>query len=296
MKKILAVVLASLALICLGLATAPTSADLVRAVPQQGAGGGGGGGTTLPVDDGTAIVKGSADATKLLRFEMDTDVATGTTRVLTIPSSDATIALSQGSPGGIQLFGRFGVGTNNGAYFGGNSEATASFAINVRAENTPDSGQLLVNQAISRALLLTEMADETFDFAHANPTNPTLFVHSANQSTTEFTAYTFAGPASSRNTVTVDAATTFALTSGYIVLTCTGAETINTITGAPAAGTVLYIENTDTECTIADDDSPTAVNAIDLTGAATADVGAVAKVITLIYNGSHWLQTAESDN
>ena len=98
-----------------------------------------------------------------------------------------------------------------------------------------------------------------------------------------------------RPTVTVDAATTFAVASSYTLLACTGVETINTITGG-LTGTTIWLENTDTECTIADDDDPTAANAVDLTGAATNDVGAVAKVIGLIYNGTSWLQIFESDN
>lgn len=44
-----------------------------------------------PFTDTTAIVKGSADATKLLRFEVD-GFTTATTRVLTPPNQDATIA------------------------------------------------------------------------------------------------------------------------------------------------------------------------------------------------------------
>lgn len=47
-----------------------------------------------PFDDATAIIKGSADATKLLRFEVD-GFTTGTTRVLTPPNSDGTIAITQ---------------------------------------------------------------------------------------------------------------------------------------------------------------------------------------------------------
>ncbi|HYE88053.1 MAG TPA: hypothetical protein VEA16_16940 [Vicinamibacterales bacterium] len=100
---------------------------------------------------------------------------------------------------------------------------------------------------------------------------------------------------SDRSTVTVDGATTFAATVSYIILACEGAETINTITGGKT-GAELIIEHSDTDCTITDDDSATASNAIDLTGAATNDVGAVAKVIRLLYNGSHWLQIGESDN
>lgn len=49
------------------------------------------GGSTLPVADTQTIVKGSVDATKLLRFEVD-GFTTGTTRVLTPPNANATIA------------------------------------------------------------------------------------------------------------------------------------------------------------------------------------------------------------
>jgi len=99
----------------------------------------------------------------------------------------------------------------------------------------------------------------------------------------------------SRATVTVDSATTFDATSSYLVLACTGAETINTITGASIAGTILLLEHSDTDCTIADDDTPTAANAVDLTGAGN-DVGAAAKTIALVYNGTSWLELFESDN
>ena len=95
--------------------------------------------------------------------------------------------------------------------------------------------------------------------------------------------------------VTVDGATTFAVTSSYITLACTGAEAIDTITGG-VTGMRLYIEHTDTDCTLNDDDAATAADAIDLTGAAANDVGAAKKVITLIYNGTDWLQVGESDN
>lgn len=49
------------------------------------------GGSGLPVADTTAIVKGSADVTKLLRFEVD-GFTTSTTRVLTPQNADYTIA------------------------------------------------------------------------------------------------------------------------------------------------------------------------------------------------------------
>lgn len=52
--------------------------------------------SVLPVVDTTAVVKGSADATKLLRFEID-GFTTGTTRVLTAPNFDGMIATLAGA-------------------------------------------------------------------------------------------------------------------------------------------------------------------------------------------------------
>lgn len=49
-------------------------------------------GSSLPVADSTAIVMGSVDGTKRLRFEVD-GFTTGQTRVLTPPNQDGTIAL-----------------------------------------------------------------------------------------------------------------------------------------------------------------------------------------------------------
>ena len=52
---------------------------------------GAGGGSTLPVVDTTGIAKGSADATKIVRFEVD-GLTASTTRVLTVPDKDITLA------------------------------------------------------------------------------------------------------------------------------------------------------------------------------------------------------------
>lgn len=51
--------------------------------------------SVLPVVDSTAVVKGSSDATKLLRFEVD-GFTTGVTRVLTAPNYNGTIATLDG--------------------------------------------------------------------------------------------------------------------------------------------------------------------------------------------------------
>ena len=87
----------------------------------------------------------------------------------------------------------------------------------------------------------------------------------------------------------VDAATTFAVTSCLVNLSCTGAETINTITGG-SLGMIVQLINSDTDCTIADDDAATASNAIDLVGTAANEVGVVNEIITLIYNGTYWVE------
>lgn len=50
----------------------------------------------LPVSDATAIVKGSSDATKQLRFEVD-GFTTSTTRVMTPPNYDGTLATLAGT-------------------------------------------------------------------------------------------------------------------------------------------------------------------------------------------------------
>jgi hypothetical protein len=55
--------------------------------------GAGGGGSTLPVADTTGIAKGSVDATKIARLEVD-GITTGTTRVVTVPNADTTIPIA----------------------------------------------------------------------------------------------------------------------------------------------------------------------------------------------------------
>lgn len=90
-------------------------------------------------------------------------------------------------------------------------------------------------------------------------------------------------------TIDVNGATTFAVTRNVINLTCTGAETINTIT-AGVSGQLLTLIHEDTDCTIADDDPATATDAIDLIGTASNNVGAASKVVTLVYDGSKWFE------
>lgn len=71
----------------LGIGSSSQVLTVSGGLPSWAASAGGGN----PFDDGTAIIKGSADATKLLRIEVD-GFTTGTTRVATFPNADITVA------------------------------------------------------------------------------------------------------------------------------------------------------------------------------------------------------------
>ena len=175
--------------------------------------------------------------------------------------------------------------------------ASAALMVSTLTTNSVD----IVNSlwGASNALVFEGATADAFE-ATITPTDPTadrtFTLPNLGNGTFLITAVANAGLVGhARQTATVDAATTFAATEISVVLVCTGAETINTITGG-LAGMRLYIENTDTECTLADDDDATAADAVDLTGTASNDVGAVNKMIVLYYTGTYWLQVAESDN
>ena len=95
-------------------------------------------------------------------------------------------------------------------------------------------------------------------------------------------------------TIDVDGATAFATTRNVVQLTCTGPETITTITGG-VSGQLLTILHEDTDCTLNDTDDDTAAQ-LDLVGANGDLVGAEDLVILLVFTGSHWLQVSTSQN
>jgi hypothetical protein len=61
-----------------------------------------GAGSSAPFDDGTAIIKGSADPTKLLRLEVD-GFTTGTTRVVTPQDANGTMAYTSDLKGRVEF-------------------------------------------------------------------------------------------------------------------------------------------------------------------------------------------------
>jgi len=95
-------------------------------------------------------------------------------------------------------------------------------------------------------------------------------------------------------TVDIDGATAFPITSNVHTLTCTGAETITTITGG-INGQLLTIIHEDSECTLNDTDDDTA-DQLDLVGADGDLAGATDQTIQLLYNGAHWFEVSRSVN
>lgn len=187
-----------------------------------------GSGTSLPVADTQTIIKGSVDATKLVRFEVD-GLTTGTTRVVTVPDADITIAginLAQtwtaaqqfaagtaAAPSmaiGASNRGLYDTGSSVGISYGG---ALAFFANGsyaavpagtafspdnggnlwvVRSQKTPDA-PTFETTGTSNSIHINETGDWNYDFQNgpcgtSTCTNPTLIIHSAAQSTTEYMA------------------------------------------------------------------------------------------------------------
>ena len=85
-----------------------------------------------------------------------------------------------------------------------------------------------------------------------------------------------------------------AITSSSINLTCTGAETILTITGG-LTGQLLNILHEDTDCILDDTDVDTA-DQIDLAGANTDLTGAADLMVQLYFNGTSWLEVSRTQN
>lgn len=94
--------------------------------------------------------------------------------------------------------------------------------------------------------------------------------------------------------LTIDGATTGAATAGFINLSCTGAETLTTLTGG-SLGVHLYMINADTDCTLDDTEAATATT-FSLTGANADNVGSATEFYHFIYNGTQWQQVSASDN
>ena len=187
--------------------------------------------------------------------------------------------------------------------------------IGVLTTQTPDALSLMVPDALNKLLLIYDYGDRGTDFAMAAPANPTLCLQSSDQTSitdricmthdqTDGAISTASGDITiqpnggdltiagivsppSLATITVDAATTFAITRNVHLLDCTGPETIATITGG-LPGALLTLIATDAECTFTDTNDGGA-DTLDLdANITTADD----MVIMLVRDATAWHQAA----
>jgi hypothetical protein len=146
-----------------------------------------GGGGSLPVSDSTTIVCDNADPTKCVRFELS-GIDTATTRVVTLPNANTVMGVQESDSGGAghnTWFGNQLFAFNNiflGTYLAANGAQTPDvFAIQAGLNG------------FSTGVLIIDHANSTFDFAHAAPAHPTLWIHSANQNTTQWIGFNHDG-------------------------------------------------------------------------------------------------------
>lgn len=71
----------------------------------------------------------------------------------------------------------------------GSGNTTYNSIVIRNASQTPNNGYLATG-SLSNSWIIGESTDKAYDFAHALQTNPTLFIHSANQSATQWVSLT----------------------------------------------------------------------------------------------------------
>jgi hypothetical protein len=216
-------------------------------------------GTNSFVDNNFSIV-GSTDATKKIKFEVDTSVPTATTNTLTAPAASGTIALTNGSAsvltGNWNFQGGGGsiVSVGPGSYFGLDTINTGGGIAHI-AIGTPGT-TYLVTGSESNSWVMAEYFDTNFNWAHAQQPNPTFYWQSANQSTTQW------GSAAHNQT-------DFVIASGAGDLKLTPAGHVNTPGTAPAVSA----------CGV----TPSVVAGSDQTGTLTTGSGGAMQSCTLTF-------------
>lgn len=99
---------------------------------------------SLPVDDTTSIAQGNLDNTKQVRFDVETNVATATTRVLTVPDADVDLG---------------DIATNNAKVSNAThtGDVTGSTALTI--DPSAITGKSLVTGAAGDMVLITDASD-----------------------------------------------------------------------------------------------------------------------------------------
>jgi len=144
--------------------------------------GGGGGASTSATNvwtgsntftDSLFFLADEGDATKKAQFQLS-GITTATTRTFTVPNADGTLFAST-APNALSGNGFFDL-------------VAGQAGMQWIAAQTPDA-PILYTGPTSNSWIIAERADTGFDFAHPLQADPALFIHSHNQSTTEWIGF-----------------------------------------------------------------------------------------------------------
>lgn len=182
----------------------------------------------------------------------------------------------------------------------------ASGAIGIADGNQTLEQPFLFTGATSNAWVISEWANQAFDHAHTLQTNPTLYIHSTNQSTTEWIGLTHDGTDAvidqgagttklagglTYNVTTVNAATyDLLITDNIVHVTYTGTGAVTSLTLPTAqtlAGRVIVIKDAGGNAA-ANNITVDTEGAEAIDGNATAVINGDYDSINLYSDGSNW--------
>lgn len=140
------------------------------------------------IDNNFSII-GSVTPTKVAKFEVDGFTA-ATTRTFTLPNTSGEVLTTAG---GWSLLGQSGIGAGVRFEVGNNAEfslgqTNVGGTLQYSTAQNPDSPMFLTGP-VSNHYIMAEYLDSGFNFAHALDTNPTFYIHSAAQSTTQWIGF-----------------------------------------------------------------------------------------------------------
>lgn len=181
-------------LLALGSAVWLPTSIYAQVVPNPSGGGGSGASTSADNTwtgaqtflDNKFLVCDDGDNTKC-HANQASGIATGTTRTATWPNANITVA-------GIDFANVFTTGQSYAAnvYLRLGTDSDANNAISMQNAQTPDAAGLWTGST-ANYWIVAEAADRTFDLAHPQQTNPTMFFENAAQDQTQHQGLAYYG-------------------------------------------------------------------------------------------------------